>query len=283
MIDRISEVRRFLLILDLEPGVTLEQVKAQYRFLAKVWHPDRFEKDLKVRGLAEEKLKEINEAYSWLVEHPEALIGVHREGAEGQSFEEEKARSRPAESARQSGSRDRRSPDVENGGVSSGTGASEPRFLTVEDALQALCQIYRGAPELHGVHGSEEAFLGEYGREMHERVRRYSKVYRSDTAVQMAYHECEEMLVNGLEALRKLEALEKMMQRDHLESVRRLYRDPWAREKAWHGSSWAFSCLVLLVAAGLWGIIAYQNVTAGLVSPSGMVETPRLQAKHVFV
>ena len=55
--DDISECYR---ILDLEPGASLEDVERSYRELVKVWHPDRFRRDPKLRAKAEEKLSRIN-------------------------------------------------------------------------------------------------------------------------------------------------------------------------------------------------------------------------------
>jgi DnaJ-like protein len=52
-------------ILEVEPTATAEQVKAQYLFLTQAWHPEKFPNaDLKAK--AEEKIKEINEAYGVL-------------------------------------------------------------------------------------------------------------------------------------------------------------------------------------------------------------------------
>ena len=87
MTDKLSETRRLLLLLDLRPGATLPDVKAAYRTLAKVWHPDRFGQDPKVRSQAEERLKAINLAYDWLTEHAELL---------GQIAQAETPRSGPA-------------------------------------------------------------------------------------------------------------------------------------------------------------------------------------------
>lgn len=55
-------------VLELEPGVTLDEVKRSYRELVKVWHPDRFTGDAKLHQKAEEKLKQINRAYEVLEE-----------------------------------------------------------------------------------------------------------------------------------------------------------------------------------------------------------------------
>jgi hypothetical protein len=46
------------------------EVESTYRTLVKVWHPDRFQADLKLRKAAEEKLKEINAAHDYLAIGP---------------------------------------------------------------------------------------------------------------------------------------------------------------------------------------------------------------------
>lgn len=50
-------------LLGVKPGVSLRELKAAHRDLAKVWHPDRFLHDPRLQEKAQEKLKEINEAY----------------------------------------------------------------------------------------------------------------------------------------------------------------------------------------------------------------------------
>lgn len=50
-------------LLDLKPGASLEDARQAHRDLTKVWHPDRFGHDEVLRRKAEEKLKEINEAW----------------------------------------------------------------------------------------------------------------------------------------------------------------------------------------------------------------------------
>ncbi|MGM9646177.1 MAG: DnaJ domain-containing protein [Eubacteriales bacterium] len=49
-------------VLGISPGATNEEVKKAYRELAKKYHPDNYA-DSPVSDLAEEKMKEINEAY----------------------------------------------------------------------------------------------------------------------------------------------------------------------------------------------------------------------------
>ena len=50
-------------LLGVKPGVSPRDLKAAHRDLAKVWHPDRFLHDPRLQDKAQEKLKEINEAY----------------------------------------------------------------------------------------------------------------------------------------------------------------------------------------------------------------------------
>jgi DnaJ-like protein len=53
-------------LLGLSPGASSEELKAAHRDLAKVWHPDRFLHDPRLQEKAQEKLKQINEAYEQL-------------------------------------------------------------------------------------------------------------------------------------------------------------------------------------------------------------------------
>jgi DnaJ-like protein len=53
-------------LLGVKPGVSARELKAAHRDLAKVWHPDRFLHDSRLHDKAQEKLKEINEAYELL-------------------------------------------------------------------------------------------------------------------------------------------------------------------------------------------------------------------------
>lgn len=58
-----DDINRYFEILGLKPGASLDEVKEAYKDLVKVWHPDRFAHDPKLQQKAQEKLKEINEAY----------------------------------------------------------------------------------------------------------------------------------------------------------------------------------------------------------------------------
>jgi curved DNA-binding protein CbpA len=52
--------------LGLSAGASLDEVKAAYKMMVKVWHPDRFQGDQKLARAAETKLKAVNAAYSYL-------------------------------------------------------------------------------------------------------------------------------------------------------------------------------------------------------------------------
>lgn len=56
--------------LELPATASAAQIENSYRTLAKVWHPDRFQSDPKLREAAEEKLKEINAAHDYLATEP---------------------------------------------------------------------------------------------------------------------------------------------------------------------------------------------------------------------
>ena len=63
----ISDLSKAYELLGVKPGVSSGELKAAHRDLAKVWHPDRFVHDPRLQEKAQEKLKEINEAYELLI------------------------------------------------------------------------------------------------------------------------------------------------------------------------------------------------------------------------
>ena len=77
----LREAARCLAVLGLEPGASVHQVRSSHRALARVWHPDRFESDPALRASAEERIKEINAAYSWLLRNKRALREISPEHA----------------------------------------------------------------------------------------------------------------------------------------------------------------------------------------------------------
>jgi len=63
----ITDLSKAYELLGVKPGVSSGELKAAHRDLAKVWHPDRFVHDPRLQEKAQEKLKEINEAYELLI------------------------------------------------------------------------------------------------------------------------------------------------------------------------------------------------------------------------
>jgi curved DNA-binding protein CbpA len=76
MSDLIDEARRKLASLELPADASWEQIKDRYRFLAKVWHPDRFGADPRARSRAESQFKSINETYQWLMKHKAVVDSI---------------------------------------------------------------------------------------------------------------------------------------------------------------------------------------------------------------
>ena len=69
-------------LLGVKPGVSNRELKAAHRDLAKVWHPDRFLHDPRLQEKAQEKLKEINEAYELLISGKVPKAAPSRSAAE---------------------------------------------------------------------------------------------------------------------------------------------------------------------------------------------------------
>ena len=64
-----SDIQKYLELLELPPGADWEAVSRAYRELIKIWHPDRFANDEKLRERAEQKSKQLNEAVRQLRKH----------------------------------------------------------------------------------------------------------------------------------------------------------------------------------------------------------------------
>ncbi len=70
-----DDLRECYRILDLEPGVSFDEVKQAYRDQVRVWHPDRFRSDPKLQTKAQERLKLINLSYERLCQEAAAEPG----------------------------------------------------------------------------------------------------------------------------------------------------------------------------------------------------------------
>jgi hypothetical protein len=62
-------------------------IEGAYTTLVKVWHPDRFQTDPKMKGAAEEKLKEINGAHDYLTSQPVVEQPVERSQPIAEEFD----------------------------------------------------------------------------------------------------------------------------------------------------------------------------------------------------
>jgi hypothetical protein len=63
--------------LHLQPGASKAEIRQSYLDLVRVWHPDRFAGNLRLRGIAEEKLIAINQAYTRLRKTPLPLSNTY--------------------------------------------------------------------------------------------------------------------------------------------------------------------------------------------------------------
>ncbi len=68
----------YLAVLGLGPEASQDEATAAYKDLVRVWHPDRFQSDERLRGRAEEETKKINDAISRLKQLPAEPRGTKR-------------------------------------------------------------------------------------------------------------------------------------------------------------------------------------------------------------
>jgi hypothetical protein len=83
----------YLGVLGVNSRATPEEIRLAYLDLVKVWHPDRFSHDLRLRRKAQEKLKDLNEAFEWTKANP--LQGPEVSGS-ARAGERARERPRPA-------------------------------------------------------------------------------------------------------------------------------------------------------------------------------------------
>lgn len=59
-------LHHFYEILEVAPNASLEEIRQNYKDLVMVWHPDRFVHNDRLYHKAQEKIKQLNEAYEQL-------------------------------------------------------------------------------------------------------------------------------------------------------------------------------------------------------------------------
>jgi hypothetical protein len=66
-------LQQCLKILELETTGSLRDAKRAYKDLVRVWHPDRFQNNPRLKHKAEQKLREINLAYNYFCHHIDSI------------------------------------------------------------------------------------------------------------------------------------------------------------------------------------------------------------------
>ena len=69
-----EDARQHFKTLGLEPGASAAEIKAAYRELAVIWHPDRFMNAPQLREVAQSKMAAINTAYHFLKSHHAEVV-----------------------------------------------------------------------------------------------------------------------------------------------------------------------------------------------------------------
>ncbi len=70
-------------VLEIREGATEEEIKSAYKTLAKKYHPDRYVNN-PLADLAEEKFKEVNEAYNYLIKNGASGSNRNQNSSQGQ-------------------------------------------------------------------------------------------------------------------------------------------------------------------------------------------------------
>ncbi|WP_373526423.1 J domain-containing protein [Nostoc sp.] len=66
-----QDLHKHLAVLELKPGASLEEIKASYRELVHIWHPDRFHGNPNLQQRTHLKLQQVNESYEVLKDYCE--------------------------------------------------------------------------------------------------------------------------------------------------------------------------------------------------------------------
>ena len=60
------DIRQCFDVLELDSNASMDDAKQAYKDMVNIWHPDRFSNNPRLKQKAEDKLKEINEAYEMM-------------------------------------------------------------------------------------------------------------------------------------------------------------------------------------------------------------------------
>jgi uncharacterized membrane protein YgcG len=102
------DVKRYLEILELSPDASMDDLNQAYRDLVNIWHPDRLGHNPRLKKKAEEKLKELNQAYEALKPVLSSESGVEKNakpGSQGRAQEKPGAEQGTPEAGNQAGVR----------------------------------------------------------------------------------------------------------------------------------------------------------------------------------
>jgi DnaJ-class molecular chaperone len=88
-------------ILGITPDASLYEIKEAYRDLVKVWHPDKYENNPRLRDKAEKQIKQINTAYDTLLF--QLFSECEQAGMEREHKEQEKIQPQEQGRAKQKG------------------------------------------------------------------------------------------------------------------------------------------------------------------------------------
>jgi len=100
--------KRYFEIFELAPDASMDELNQAYRDLVNIWHPDRFAHNPRLKKRAEEKLKELNQAYEALkpVLSSESVLGKNAQvGSHGRAQEKPGAEQGPREAGNQAGAK----------------------------------------------------------------------------------------------------------------------------------------------------------------------------------
>jgi len=101
-------VKRYFEILELSPDASMDELNQAYRDLVNIWHPDRFAHNPRLKKKAEEKLKEVNQAYEALKPVLSAESGQRENaqaGSHGRTQEKPRAEQGTREPGNQAGAK----------------------------------------------------------------------------------------------------------------------------------------------------------------------------------